>query len=119
MVSCHGRDYRLRLSSRYRNDECHYCAPDSRVHWEVAFGEESWNDEEHMIHGAKDIHEETDDELKESEEAAASNDPGMEAASEERAVDQRRFGSCCQDNTDQTTTSNHFPCSPRLCILQC
>ena len=45
-----------------------------------------------MSHGAKEIHEETDDELEESEEAAVwdafdcASDPGMEAASEERAV---------------------------------
>jgi hypothetical protein len=50
----------------------------------------SWN-EEHLIHGAHEIHEETDDELRESEDAAAydahdSIDSGMEAAMEERAV---------------------------------
>lgn len=51
----------------------------------------SWEDE-HMIHGASEIREETDDELKEAEEMAvwdafdAASDPGMEAASEERAV---------------------------------
>jgi hypothetical protein len=50
----------------------------------------SWN-EEHMIHGAHEIHEETDAELRESEDAAAidahdCSDPGMEAAMEARAV---------------------------------
>jgi hypothetical protein len=49
-----------------------------------------WN-EKHLIHGASEIHEETEEELKESEAQAAwdahdSDDPGMEAACEERAV---------------------------------
>ena len=47
--------------------------------------------EEHLVHGANQIHEETDDELRETEEMAAADaadcsDPGMEAAMEERAV---------------------------------
>ena len=51
---------------------------------------ENWN-EEHLIHGAHEIHEETDAELRESEDAAAidahdCSDPGMEAAMEQRAV---------------------------------
>jgi hypothetical protein len=50
----------------------------------------SWN-EEHLIHGAGEIHEDTDEELRESEMAAAfdahdCSDPGMEAAMEERAL---------------------------------
>jgi len=62
--------------------------------WQLAFSKDdssSW-EEEHLIHGSKEIHEETDEELKEAEEMAAwdahdaSSDPGMEAASEERAV---------------------------------
>jgi hypothetical protein len=49
-----------------------------------------WN-EEHIVHGAANIHEETDSELLESEFLAAldahdSIDAGMEAAAEERAV---------------------------------
>ena len=52
--------------------------------------EDEWV-EEHLVHGANQIHEETDDELKETEEMAAADaadcsDPGMEAAMEERAV---------------------------------
>jgi len=48
-------------------------------------------EEEHLIHGAKEIHEETDEELREAEQAAAVDasdvsDAGMEAAMEERAV---------------------------------
>jgi hypothetical protein len=60
--------------------------------WELSLSKDSSWDDEHLIHGAKEIHEETDEELKESEDAAAwdahdaSSDPGMEAASEERAV---------------------------------
>lgn len=60
--------------------------------WELSLIKDSSWDDEHLIHGAKEIHEETDEELKESEDAAAwdahdaSSDPGMEAASEERAV---------------------------------
>jgi hypothetical protein len=51
---------------------------------------ENWN-EEHLIHGAHEIHEETDAEVREAEDAAAidahdCSDPGMEAAMEERAV---------------------------------
>jgi hypothetical protein len=51
---------------------------------------ENWN-EEHLIHGAHEIHEETDAELRDSEDAAAidahdCSDPGMEAAMEQRAV---------------------------------
>jgi hypothetical protein len=49
-----------------------------------------WN-EQHLVHGADKIHEETDDELRETEDAAAvdasdSSDAGIEAAMEERAV---------------------------------
>ena len=52
--------------------------------------ENNWN-KEHLAHGASEIHEETADELKESEQAAAwdahdAPDAGMEAAAEERAV---------------------------------
>jgi hypothetical protein len=51
---------------------------------------DEWN-EKHLIHGASEIHEETEEELKESEAQAAwdahdCDDPGMEAACEERAV---------------------------------
>lgn len=47
--------------------------------------------EEHLAHGIAQVHEETDEELLESEQAAAqdahdSMDAGMEAAAEERAV---------------------------------
>jgi hypothetical protein len=50
----------------------------------------SWN-EEHLAHGASEIHEETPEELLDSEDAAAwdahdAPDAGMEAAAEERAV---------------------------------
>jgi aromatic ring-cleaving dioxygenase len=50
-----------------------------------------WNDEEHLIHGAIHIHEETDQEVLDSERDAVwdahdCSDPGMEAAAEERAV---------------------------------
>jgi len=50
----------------------------------------NWN-EEHLIHGAKEIHIDTESELKEAEEEAAMDahdcsDPGMEAVAEERAV---------------------------------
>ena len=50
----------------------------------------AWN-EKHLAHSASDIHEETAEELLESEEAAAwdahdAPDAGMEAAAEERAV---------------------------------
>jgi len=49
-----------------------------------------WNDE-HLVHDATEIHEETEEEMRESEEAAAFdahdlNDPGMEAAMMERSV---------------------------------
>ena len=49
-----------------------------------------WNDK-HLVHGAENIHEETNEELLEAEELAAIDahdlsDPGMEAAAEERAV---------------------------------
>jgi hypothetical protein len=54
---------------------------------------EEWGEkqEHHLIHGAKQIHEETDEELLDSEEAAAfdahdCDDSGMEAAMMERAV---------------------------------
>jgi hypothetical protein len=52
--------------------------------------DENWHDK-HLAHGAKEIHEETDEEMLESETAAAidahdSIDAGMEAAAEERAV---------------------------------
>ena len=52
--------------------------------------EENWNNE-HLIHDAKEIHEETEEEVLESEMAAAwdahdCSDPGMEAVAEERAV---------------------------------
>ncbi len=52
--------------------------------------DDSWQDE-HLIHGASAIHEETEEELEESEAQAAwdargCDDPGMEAACEERAV---------------------------------
>lgn len=51
---------------------------------------EDWN-QQHLVHGAGQIHQETDEELRESEEAAVldahdCSDPGMEAAMEERAV---------------------------------
>ena len=53
-------------------------------------GTSTWNDE-HLAHGIADVHEETDDEIKDSEDAAAwdahdVSDAGMEAAAEERAV---------------------------------
>ena len=53
--------------------------------------DDKWDEEEHLAHGLNDVHEETSDELKDSEEAAAwdahdLSDPGMEAAAEERAV---------------------------------
>ena len=49
-----------------------------------------WNDQ-HLAHGAANVHEESNQELKASEDAAAwdahdCNDAGMEAAAEERAV---------------------------------
>jgi len=52
--------------------------------------QEIWGNE-HLIHGAKQIHEETNAELLDSEEEAAidahgCDDPGMEAAMMERAV---------------------------------
>jgi hypothetical protein len=52
--------------------------------------DENWLDQ-HLAHGAKEIHEETEEEIIESEIAAAidahdSIDAGMEAAAEERAV---------------------------------
>ncbi|CAB9499110.1 expressed unknown protein [Seminavis robusta] len=52
--------------------------------------QEKWN-EEHLAHGASEVHEETTEELLESEQAAAwdahdLSDPGMESAAEERAV---------------------------------
>jgi len=52
--------------------------------------DDQWN-EEHLIHGAKEIHIDTESELKEAEEEAAMDahdcsDPGMEAVAEERAV---------------------------------
>lgn len=48
-------------------------------------------DEEHLAHSIQQVHEETAEELWESEQAAAidardSSDAGMEAAAEERAV---------------------------------
>jgi hypothetical protein len=50
----------------------------------------SWN-EEHLAHGMGDVQEETDAQIRDSEDAAAwdahdCSDPGMEAAAEERAV---------------------------------
>jgi hypothetical protein len=50
--------------------------------------EGEWKDEDHMIHSAADIHEDTPDELREEEELAAwdahdCSDAGMEAAAEE------------------------------------
>lgn len=66
--------------------------------WKEVFGDVStesqrqqeWN-ENHLAHGAAKIHEETEEEIIESEEAAAfdahdCDDPGMEAAMMERAV---------------------------------
>jgi hypothetical protein len=52
--------------------------------------EQEWN-EKHLAHGAAEIHEDTDEEILESEMAAAldahdCDDPGMEAAMMERAV---------------------------------
>ena len=53
--------------------------------------EDEWKDEDHLIHSAADIHEDTLEELREEEELAAwdahdCNDAGMEAAAEERAL---------------------------------
>jgi hypothetical protein len=56
-----------------------------------AGGRSATHDGEHLARTAAEIHEETDQELFESEQAAAvdahdASDPGVEAAAEERAV---------------------------------
>ena len=63
----------------------------SRLFHNVLRASPSEYDKEHLAHGLGEVHEETNDELKESEEAAAVDahdlsDAGMEAAAEERAV---------------------------------
>jgi hypothetical protein len=57
----------------------------------AAKSSDKWNDKDHLIHNASEIHEDTPDELREGEDLAAwdahdCSDAGMEAASEERAL---------------------------------
>ena len=68
-----------------------HLSPRQNAFWRIKASKGSdWNDK-HLAHGAQEVHDETNDELLDSEEAAAwdahdASDAGVEAAAEERAV---------------------------------